>query len=65
MAQILAYYIIVDNGDGSASVRWFQNKEEAEAADAHEMEEYGMGTLSEGVATLNTDEVPWLDERPV
>lgn len=53
----LFYYIITDNGDGSASMRAFKTSEDAEKAKEHELKEYGMGTLSEGVQSFFASDI--------
>lgn len=52
--QIIGYYFIRDDGDGSASVVFFNDKESCDAAMAAEEEEYGF--VLSGTETLyNTD----------
>jgi len=43
---MILHYIIVDNGDGSASVRFYRTREEADKAAEIEKQEYGAVLLS-------------------
>ena len=51
---MILHYIIVDNGDGSASVKFYKTRAEAERADELEMDTYGVTTMSEGACTEDT-----------
>jgi len=51
--DVLGYYFIEDGGDGSAYVRFYKNRGDAERDEQRQEEEYGRGSLSEGVQELN------------
>jgi hypothetical protein len=51
--DVLGYYFIEDGGDGSACVRFFKRESDAVLAEQRLEEEYGRGSLSEGVHELN------------
>ncbi len=54
--DVLGYYFIEDGGDGSASVRFYKKRDDAEKDEAALMDLYGQGSLSEGVRELNFDD---------
>lgn len=51
--DVLGYYFIEDGGDGSAYVRFYKNRSDAVRDEQRQEEEYGRGSLSEGVRPLN------------
>ena len=53
----IAYYVIVDCGDGSGRAVFFKTYDEAEKYDEWQLECYGVGSLSEGVCSLFEGEI--------
>lgn len=62
MAKQRIYYLVADGGDGSASVRFFKDREKAEklAEDEDQCETYGLNEGSPGWFEVN-GEISWMN----
>lgn len=61
MDTAIAYYVILDNQDGSAQVQFYESEILAQEAADRELEDFGVGDLSEGVQVLSKSDLPWIN----